>query len=75
MPTETRPKLTKRQQQVLNYIRKHIEDYRFPPSFRDIAEAFGISGTAGVKCHVVALQRKGYLDWSPRIARSFTIID
>ncbi|MDH3223697.1 MAG: repressor LexA, partial [Gemmatimonadota bacterium] len=35
--------LTKRQKQILDYIRDFIDDQGYAPSFEEIAEAFGYS--------------------------------
>ncbi|MBW2733001.1 MAG: transcriptional repressor LexA [Deltaproteobacteria bacterium] len=56
-----RPKLTKRQQQVLDFIQECIEERGYPPTMREIGEAMGIRSTNGVNDHLKALERKGYL--------------
>jgi repressor LexA len=53
--------LTPKQEKIFNYIRKHIETKGFPPSIRDICDAFRISSPNGVMCHLKALQKKGYI--------------
>lgn len=53
--------LTKRQQMVLDYIRRQIEDRGFPPTLREIGIHMGIRSTNGVNDHLRALERKGYL--------------
>ncbi|MBI2895225.1 MAG: transcriptional repressor LexA [Deltaproteobacteria bacterium] len=53
--------LTKRQQMVLDYIRKSIDDRGFPPTLREIGVFMGIRSTNGVNDHLRALERKGYL--------------
>lgn len=60
--SDANPALTTKQQQIYNYIRKHIETKGFPPAIRDICEAFGISSPNGVMCHLKALQKKGYIN-------------
>ena len=57
-----RPALTKKQQAIFNFIRKHIETKGFPPAIRDICDAFGIKSPNGVMCHLKALQNKGYIE-------------
>lgn len=54
--------LTAKQEAILNYIRKHIQEKGFPPAIRDICEAFGISSPNGVMCHLKALQKKGHIN-------------
>jgi repressor LexA len=53
--------ITRRQQQVLDFITKCINDRGYPPSMREIGEHMGIKSTNGVNDHLKALERKGYL--------------
>ena len=62
MTTEPRAALTKKQQAIYNFIRKHIEEKGFPPAIRDICTEFGISSPNGVMCHLKALESKGYIN-------------
>jgi len=59
---EPKPALTKKQQAIYNYIRKHIETKGFPPAICDICTEFNISSPNGVMCHLKALQAKGYIN-------------
>lgn len=56
-----KPELTKRQQQVLDFICGCVEERGFPPTLREIGQHMGISSTNGVNDHLKALERKGYL--------------
>ena len=60
--TEQRVALTKKQQAIYGFIRKHIEEKGFPPAIRDICTEFGISSPNGVMCHLKALESKGYIN-------------
>jgi len=53
--------LTRRQQEVLDYINGCIESRGYPPTLREIGEHFGIRSTNGVNDHLKALERKGFL--------------
>lgn len=53
------PALTKKQTEVLHFIRSHIEEYGYAPSYREIGEHFGLSSPATVHAHVQALVEKG----------------
>src|SRR5688572_25069430 len=55
------PKLTDRQQQVLEFIEDRIKSWGYPPTIREIGEHLGIKSTNGVADHLKALKRKGYL--------------
>lgn len=53
--------LTKRQQQVLDFITSRINEQGYPPTIREIGEEMGIRSTNGVNDHLKALERKGFL--------------
>ncbi len=53
--------LTARQQRVLDFICKAIDDNGYPPTLREIGFHMGIRSTNGVNDHLRALERKGYL--------------
>lgn len=56
-----REPLTDRQRKILEYIDGRISDRGQPPTLREIGARFGISSTNGVRAHLEALVRKGYL--------------
>jgi len=53
--------ITARQKEVLDFIREHIAAQGYPPSQREIADHFQISGLLGVQRHLLALEKKGYV--------------
>jgi repressor LexA len=53
--------LTSRQEEVLTFISRCIEERGYPPTLREIGEQMGISSTNGVNDHLKALERKGFL--------------
>ena len=59
--TPEAPKLTARQQSVLNFIQRYVRERGFPPSIREIGEAVGLSSPSSVAHQLKVLQRKGYL--------------
>ena len=52
--------LTEKQQAILDFIQKYLEEHQYPPSVREIGKQFGIY-PATVQDHLSALQRKGCL--------------
>ncbi|RMH44840.1 MAG: transcriptional repressor LexA [Deltaproteobacteria bacterium] len=77
MQLETRDTLTKRQQQILDFITASIAERGYPPTLREIGEHFGIRSTNGVNDHLKALEKKGYLrreDLKSRAMRPVTPI-
>ncbi len=67
--------LTKRQEDVLKFIAGYVADRGYPPSYQEIADAFGIASKHGVVRHLEALIRKGYIEKTGTTARSIRIID
>lgn len=56
-----RKKLTDRQQDILDFIVEEIKRQGYPPTLREISSRFGISSTQGVRRHIDALEKKGYI--------------
>ncbi len=67
-------KITPRQQAVLEFIADYIAQFGYPPTFQEIADAFGIVSKHGVVRHLAALEKKGYITRSDTLARSIRII-
>lgn len=61
---------TARQQQVLDYLRDHLDAGKPVPTIREIARHLGLKSFSPVTVHLDALRRKGYLENSDRTARS-----
>jgi len=70
-----RPSLTERQQQMLDFIEHVVTTTGFPPSIRQIGEALHISSTNGVRAHLKALEKKGYIHRSLRTSRGIAMLD
>jgi len=70
-----RPKLTERQQQLLQYIEQEVSTTGVPPSIRQIGAALGISSTNGVRAHLKALEKKGYIHRNLRTSRGISMLD
>jgi repressor LexA len=66
--------LTRRQQQVLDFIRKFIETHKFPPTMREISEHFSIS-VKGAHGHVKALEKKKSVRCGSNQSRTIEILD
>lgn len=65
--------LTDKQERILAMILGYVEDKGYPPSIREIGNAFNISSLRGVTVHLDALERKGYIKRA-NTSRSITII-
>ena len=58
--------LTKRQASILQFIISSIRDGGYPPTIAEIGVEFGISSTNGVNDHLIALEKKGYIERSSK---------
>lgn len=65
--------LTKRQQQIMDVIRKAVEARGFPPSMREIAAEVGLSSVSTVKHHLDALEEAGLMIRDPRRPRAIEL--
>lgn len=69
------PNLTKRQQQILDFIRSEIHRRGYPPSVREIGEFVGLSSSSTVHSHLSALEAKGYIKRDPSKPRALEVFD
>jgi repressor LexA len=65
--------LTSRQREIYEFICQKIEVRGFPPSIREIGEAFAIKSPNGVMCHLRALEKKGLIKRQLNSARAIQI--
>ncbi len=67
--------LTKRQQEILDYIREEVHRRGFPPSVREIGEAVGLSSSSTVHSHLAAIEAKGFIKRDPSKPRALEVLD
>jgi repressor LexA len=67
------PRLTARQQQILDWIRGHIETTGMPPTRAEIATGLGFSTASSAEDHLQALAKKGALELTPGTARGLRL--
>lgn len=67
--------LTARQAQVLDLIRRHIEDSGYPPTRADIAKELGFRSANAAEEHLRALARKGAIEMVPGTSRGIRLPD
>ena len=53
--------ITKKQQQVYDFVKENIRLKGYPPSVREICDATGLSSTSSVHAHLITLEEKGYI--------------
>lgn len=68
-------KITDKQQQILDYIKKEILNKGYPPTVRDICEAVRLKSTSSVHSHLESLEKNGYIRRDPTKPRAIEIID
>lgn len=73
--SKSKPKLTRRQEQVLNFIGTYREKMGFQPTIREIGAELGMSSSSTVHIHLKNLESKGYLKRSANRARGYEILD
>jgi repressor LexA len=66
--------LTRRQREILNLIRRHIEETGLPPTRAEICEAFGFSSPNAAETHLRTLERKGAIEMMPGASRGLRLV-
>jgi repressor LexA len=66
--------LTKRQQDILDFVESFLQKHGYPPTLREIGNAFGISSTNGVRVNLAALEKKKYIIRHPWLSRGIELI-
>ncbi|MCP4625990.1 MAG: transcriptional repressor LexA [bacterium] len=66
--------LTRRQKEIFEYIEKMITEVGKSPTIREIGEKFNISSTNGVRSHLEALIKKGYIRRQKLISRGIDLV-
>ena len=66
-------RLTARQQQILDWIRAHLEAHGMPPTRAEIAAGLGFSTASSAEDHLQALARKGALELIPGASRGLRL--
>lgn len=67
--------LTKRQQEIFDFIRKYTAKYGYPPTVRDIGKAVGLASSSTVHTHLSNLEKIGLLRRDPSKPRAIELLD
>jgi SOS-response transcriptional repressor LexA len=65
--------LTDIQCRVLEFIIREIKERRLPPTHREIAAHFQWTSNAAAKCHLLGLEKKGFIRTISRISRGIEV--
>ena len=68
-------KISKKQEEILEYIKSQILERGFPPAVREICEAVNLKSTSSVHSHLETLEKNGYIHRDPTKPRAIEIID
>lgn len=68
-------KISKKQQEILEYIKHEIINRGFPPAVREICEAVNLKSTSSVHSHLETLEKNGYIRRDPTKPRAIEIVD
>ena len=68
-------KISKKQTEILEYIKSQILNKGYPPSVRYICEAVDLKSTSSVHSHLETLEKNGYIRRDPTKPRAIEIID
>ena len=68
-------RISKKQQEILDYIKNEILNRGFPPAVREICEAVHLKSTSSVHAHLETLEKNGYIRRDPTKPRAIEICD
>ncbi len=67
--------LTKRQQEIFDFIKRYSAKYGYPPTVRDIGKAVGLASSSTVHAHLANLEKAGLLRRDPSKPRAIELLD
>jgi repressor LexA len=67
-------KLSDKEQKILDFVNKQVEELGYPPSVREICRAVGFSSTSTVHGYLEKLKQKGLIDKDPAKPRALRVI-
>ena len=67
--------LTKRQQEIFDFIKRYSARHGYPPTVRDIGKAVGLASSSTVHQHLANLERIGLLKRDPSKPRAIELLD
>jgi len=68
-------KISKRQQDILDFIKQEVKQKGYPPSVREIGLAVGLASSSTVHGHLERLETKGFIRRDPTKPRAIEILD
>ena len=71
----TLKKISKRQEDILSFIKDEVQKKGYPPSVREIGEAVGLASSSTVHGNLARLESKGLIRRDPTKPRAIEILD
>jgi repressor LexA len=66
--------LTKRQQEIFDFIKRYSSQHGYPPTVRDIGKAIGLTSSSTVHAHLANLEKVGLLRRDPTKPRAIEVL-
>jgi len=66
--------LTPRQAEVWTFLQSYIAEHGFSPTYREISAHFDLSSANAAVCHILAMEKKGWLKRTAKTSRSFVLL-
>lgn len=66
--------ITDKQQQVIDFITSYKSIHGYPPTQSEIATAIGVKSSNAARQHLLALERKGLIEFKPYISRGIRVL-
>ena len=67
-------KLTQRQQEIFDFVKKYVGEHGYPPTVRDIGKAIGLASSSTVHAHLANLEKLGVLRRDPTKPRAIEVL-
>jgi SOS regulatory protein LexA len=68
-------RISKKQEEILTYIKSQILEKGYPPAVREICAAVNLKSTSSVHSHLETLEKNGYIRRDPTKPRAIEIVD
>ena len=66
--------LTKRQQEIFDFVKRYAREHGYPPTVRDIGKAIGLTSSSTVHAHLANLEKRGLLRRDPTKPRAIEVL-
>ena len=66
--------LTKRQQEIFDFVKRYVGEHGYPPTVRDIGKAIGLTSSSTVHAHLANLEKLGVLKRDPTKPRALEVL-